>query len=86
MEPDSPAAPQDFGIHHWAEEMVQGTKLIKFTGRYQNILWFLETVGSQVAFKGKYWICKALEMRIWWNQHFQLFATVQNLTSEAVWG
>lgn len=25
---------------------------IKFTDRYQNILWFSETVGSQVAFKG----------------------------------
>lgn len=24
--------------------------------------------------KGNYWICRALERRIWWNQHFQPFA------------
>lgn len=53
MEPDSPAAPQDFCIHHWAEEMVLRNKLIKFTDRYQSILWFSETVGSQVAFRGQ---------------------------------
>lgn len=53
MEPDSPAVPQDFCIHHWVEEMVLRTKLIKFIDRYQSILWFSEAVGSQVAFKGE---------------------------------
>lgn len=52
MEPDSPDAPQDFCIHHWAEEMVLRTELIKFTDSYQRILWFSKTVGSQVSFKG----------------------------------
>lgn len=57
-EPDSPAAPSDFRIHHRAEETVLRARLVKSTDRHQHKpsfrnSWFLSSVRRC---EGKHWV------------------------------